>query len=189
MKITSIFILWFALLISPLATAQQNGRTIFLVRHAEKVSAAADAPLSAAGEQRAECLAKMLKDAGIKQIYVTDVKRTQQTAAPLAKLLNITPTVTPAKDTATLLRNLFYGGTGNALVVGHSDTVPYLLGRLKAGTISPIADNDYDGMFITTLGEGVGTPVVTLHYCAANPAAAPGDMKPPAMKKAPAKKP
>jgi len=189
MKKTFIVIVWLALLISQLATAQQNSRTIFMVRHAEKASSAADAPLSAAGEQRAQCLAKMLKDANIKQIYVTDVKRTQQTAAPLARLLNITPTVTPAKDTATLLRNLFYGGTGNALAVGHSDTVPFLLGRLKAGTISPIADNDYDGMFITTVTEGVGTPVITLHYCAANPAAAPGGMTPPATKKAPAKKP
>src|SRR5438309_9653848 len=189
MKKPSICILWLVLLISQLVTAQQNGRMIFLVRHAEKASSAEDAPLSAAGEQRAQCLAKMLKDANIKQIYVTDVKRTQQTAAPLAKLLNITPTNTPAQDTATLLRNLCYGGTGNALVVGHSNTVPFLIGRLKAGTIPAIADNEYDFMFVTTVTEGVGTPVATLHYCAANPAAAPGGMKPPTKKNALAKKP
>src|SRR6476619_8290466 len=78
-----------ALLLCQLAAAQQNVRTVFLVRHAEKASAAADAPLSPEGEKRAECLASTLKDAGIKQTYVTDVMRTQQTAAPLAKALKI----------------------------------------------------------------------------------------------------
>src|SRR5882762_9030090 len=62
-----------ALLLCQLGAAQQNVRTIFLVRHAEKASAAADAPLSSEGQKRAECLATTLKDAGIKQIYVTDV--------------------------------------------------------------------------------------------------------------------
>lgn len=60
------------LLLCQMAAAQQNVRTIFLVRHAEKASAAADAQLSPEGEKRAECLAATLKDAGIKQIYVTE---------------------------------------------------------------------------------------------------------------------
>jgi hypothetical protein len=41
----------------------QNVRTIFLVRHADKVSDDTDALLSEAGHRRAECLAKMLADA------------------------------------------------------------------------------------------------------------------------------
>src|SRR5215831_1371396 len=80
-----------ALLLCQLAAAQQNVRTVFLVRHAEKASAAADAPLSPEGEKRAVCLAGMLKDAGIKQIYVTDMMRTQQKAETLVKALKSTP--------------------------------------------------------------------------------------------------
>ena len=76
-----------ALLLCQLAAAQQNVRTVFLVRHAEKTSAAGDAPLAPEGQKRADCLAVTLKDAVIKQIYVTDTMRTQQTAAPLAKAL------------------------------------------------------------------------------------------------------
>ncbi len=147
------------------AVAQQSVRTIFLVRHAEKASNAADAPLSAAGEKRAECLAKMLKDAGIKEIYVTDVKRTQQTAAPLAKALGVTPTILPAKDSNALIRDLVYGKGGNVLVVGHGDTLPFVIARLNAGTISPIGDNEYDRLFVIASTQGVAAPVATLHYC------------------------
>ncbi len=125
-----------ALLLCQMAAAQQNVRTIFLVRHAEKASAAADAPLSPEGEKRAECLAGMLKDAGIKQIYVTDVTRTQQTAAPLAKALKIKPTILPAKDPNALIKNLVYTGGGNILVVGHSDTIPFVIARLQGGTVA-----------------------------------------------------
>ena len=160
-----------ALLLCQLAAAQQNVRTIFLVRHAEKASTAADAPLSPEGEKRAECLAAMLKDAGIKQIYVTDVTRTQQTAAPLAKALKIKPTILPAKDPNALIKNLAYTGGGNILVVGHSDTVPFVIARLQGGTVAPIGENEYDRMFVMTVVEAAGMPVATLHYCSAGAAA------------------
>jgi len=156
-----------ALLLCQMAAAQQNVRTIFLVRHAEKASNAADAPLSPEGEKRAECLATTLKDAGIKQIYVTDVMRTQQTAAPLAKALKIKPTIIAAKDPNALIKNLVYTGGGNILVVGHSDTVPFVIARLQGGTVAPIGENEYDRMFVMTIAEAAGMPAVTLHYCSA----------------------
>lgn len=159
------------LLLSQLAMAQQGTRTIFLVRHAETASAAPDAALSPAGEKRAACMAKMLKEAGIKQIYVTDAKVTQQTAAPLAAALKLTPTVVPAKDPNTLIRDLLYSGGGNILVVGHSDTLPFVLARLKAGSITPIGASEYDRMFLTTIIEGGATQASTLRYCESSPAA------------------
>jgi len=156
-----------ALLLCQLAAAQQNVRTVFLVRHAEKASAAADAPLSAEGEKRAQCLATTLKDAGIKQIYVTDVLRTQQTAAPLASALKVKPTILPAKDPNGLIKNLVYTGGGNILVVGHSDTIPFVIARLQGGTVTPIGENEYDRMFVMTIAEAAGMPASTLHYCSA----------------------
>jgi phosphohistidine phosphatase SixA len=178
-----------ALLLCQLAAAQQNVRTVFLVRHAEKASAAADAPLSPEGEKRAECLAYTLKDAGIKQIYVTDATRTQQTAAPLAKALKIKPTILPAKDPNALIKNLVYTGGGNILVVGHSDTVPFVIARLQGGTVAPIGENEYDRLFVMTIAEAAGMPASTLHYCSAGtPAKATPTPAHPAKKKAPTKK-
>ena len=181
-----------ALMLCQAATAQQSPRTttVVLVRHAEKVSTAPDAVLSPAGQQRAECLAQVLKEAGIKRIIVSDAKRTQQTADPLAKALGIKPVVVPAKDINTLVRDVFYGAGGNALVVGHSDTVPLVIQRVQAGTVPPIGENEYDGLYVLTVLEGSSTPVVKLHYCAASPhSAAPASMEPPAAKEPPAKKP
>ncbi len=170
-----------ALLLGQIAIAQQQqpATTVILVRHAEKASNAPDAVLSSQGQQRADCLAHVLKDAGIKRIYVSDAKRTQQTADPLAKALGLKPVVVPAKDVNTLVRDVFYGAGGNALVVGHSDTLPQVIKRVQAGTIPPLGENEYDSLYVLTVLEGSSTPAVKLRYCAASPAsAAPANMAP-----------
>jgi phosphohistidine phosphatase SixA len=170
-----------ALLLGQIAIAQQQqpATTVILVRHAEKASNAPDAVLSSQGQQRADCLAHVLKDAGIKRIYVSDAKRTQQTADPLAKALGLKPVVVPAKDVNTLVRDVFYGAGGNALVVGHSDTLPLVIQRVQAGKIPPLGENEYDGLYVLTVLEGSSTPAVKLRYCAASPAsAAPANMAP-----------
>ena len=77
-----IALLLLCVLLASSAAAQS---TIFLVRHAEKKTGD-DPDLTKAGHARAESLAKMLKDADITAIYTSEVKRTQQTAAPLAKV-------------------------------------------------------------------------------------------------------
>ena len=159
----------FLLIASSFSLSQQAGRTIFLVRHAEKADAPADdPPLTPAGQKRAECLAQVLKDSGIKQIFVTDTRRTQQTAEPLAKALKIKPNVLPARDTPTLVRDLFYASGGNALVIGHSNTIPVVIQRLQGGNVT-IGDNEFDRLFVLTVtGEGSGTPAANLHVCAAS---------------------
>lgn len=180
MKSFLIRAIFSALLLCQLAAAQQNVRTVFLVRHAEKTSAAGDVPLSPEGQKRADCLAVTLKDAGIKQIYVTDAMRTQQTAAPLARALKITPKILPAKDPNALIKDLVYSGGGNILVVGHSDTVPFVIARMQGGTVPPIGENEYDRMFVMTIAEAAGMPAATLHYCStgAQPKAAPTPANP-----------
>ncbi len=161
------------LFLCQLASAQQNIHTIFLVRNAETGQGAQADELSPAGIQRAQCLAKMLKDAKIKQIYVTEAKRTQETATPLAKAQKITPAVHPAKDPNAQIRDLFYGRGGDILVVGDKDTLPFIIARLNAGTVPPIADNEYDRLFVLTITEGAATPVTTLRYCDCGAAPAP----------------
>jgi len=106
---------------------------------------------------------------------VTDAVRTQQTAAPLAKALKITPKILPAKDPNALIKDLVYVGGGNILVVGHSDTVPFVIARMQGGTVPPIGENEYDRMFVMTIAEAAGMPAATLHYCStgAPPKAAP----------------
>ena len=67
--------------------APEPDRTIYLVRHAEKL-AGDDPSLTPEGAARAELLAETLGDAGIVRIYSTDYARTRGTAAPLAAARN-----------------------------------------------------------------------------------------------------
>ena len=148
-----------------IALAQQSGRTIFLVRHAERVSSAANASLSPAGVKRSECLERTLQDSGIRQIFVSDVKATQETAAGLANTLKIKPSMVAVRDTSTLVRDVLYARSGNALVVADRDSLPVIIPRLQAGAAQPVAENEYDRLYVITLVEGSGTPAVALHYC------------------------
>ena len=140
------------------ATAQS---TIFVVRHAEKADATKNPDLSEAGRARAEALAKALRDANITAIYATEFKRTQQTAAPLAKALSITVTVLPAQDSVALVAKL-RALSGNALVVGHGDTIPNLIKALGVSEPISIAENDYDNLFVLVLHEK--PQLIRLHY-------------------------
>jgi phosphohistidine phosphatase SixA len=149
-------------------TASAQG-TIFLVRHAERADTAsgtpptmaADPSLSEVGHARAASLAAMLRDAGITAIFVTEFKRTQETAAPLAKALGIVTMMVAQKDTDTLIARLRQT-TGNALVVGHSNTVPEIAKALGVTTPITIGDDDYDNLLLVTPGQPAR--LVHLHY-------------------------
>jgi phosphohistidine phosphatase SixA len=152
---------------TPSALAQA---TIFLVRHAERADTAAgtttaDPSLSDAGRARAVALATLLKDAGITTIFVTELRRTQETAAPLAAALGIVPTVIAQNDLKALVPKL-KSTVGNVLVVGHSNTVPAVIDAL--GLTAPIiGDADFDNLFIVTPGQsasGLPPRLIRLHY-------------------------
>src|SRR5437868_10534626 len=144
-------LVFYCLLLSALLSTATAQSTVFLVRHAEKVDASKDPDLSEAGRTRAEALSKTLRDSKITAIYATEFKRTQQTAAPLAKALGVKVTIRPAKATDFAL----HLGTlhSNALVVGHSNTIPDLIRELGISEQINIADNDYDNLFVVVLGE------------------------------------
>lgn len=153
------FVLAVCLVASTAASALAQ-TTVFVVRHGERAdqvegSAAmmsTDPDLSAAGHARAEALRAMLKDAGIKTIFVTQYKRTQQTAAPLAKALGVTAEVVGSRELDTLAAKV-RAAQGNVFVVGHSNSVPNLLKALGVTETIEIPDTEYDNLFVVTLGE------------------------------------
>ena len=136
---------------------------VFLARHAEKAQSGdpKDPDLSEAGRARATALATVLKDAGITAVYATEFKRTQETAEPLARALGLTTVIVPGKDTQALAARL-KRAQGNALVVGHSDTVPEILKALGVAAPPSIADADYDNLFVLVLSQPV--QLLRLHY-------------------------
>jgi broad specificity phosphatase PhoE len=144
-------------------------QSVILVRHAERAdmaaggapTMAADPNLSREGLARAERLAAMLRSAEIRAIFVTQFRRTQQTAAPLAAALGLTPVVIQADDQAALVAQL-RAVKGHALVVGHSNTVPAVTAALSGTPAVPIADDDFGNLWIVPTA---GAPrVLRLRY-------------------------
>ena len=123
-----------------------DGATFVLVRHAEK---AADDPkdpaLTPAGTRRAEKLASALHLRPVVAVYATPFRRTQATAAPVARDHGLTVTT---YDAATLPADLArtlraHHAAGTVVVVGHSNTVPAIAQALCDCTIGAIAETEY----------------------------------------------
>ncbi len=147
-------LLGLCLLVAPTAFANP---ILFIVRHAEKAGGAEtkDPDLSHPGQRRAEWLAATLKEAGITAVFATEFKRTQQTAEPLARAVHLSVTTVPANDTAALVAKL-RETPGNALIVGHSNTIPEILKALGGTTPVTLGENDYNDLFIVTTGTPPG---------------------------------
>lgn len=131
------------------ATAAQAYQGVFVVRHAEKASSTdPDTALSMQGEDRALALARFLRNAKVKRVFVSDKKRTLQTAEPLADQHGLEATRVPAVDTPALLKQLKATGADEVvLVVGHSDTIPGILKGLGVKDAISIRDDQYGRVF------------------------------------------
>lgn len=154
--------LLFLLAAAPYSRGQE---AIYIVRHAERADQSGDSPLSADGEARAVRLADRLRAAGITHIYTTDLRRTVQTAMPLAATSHLTPQQLPSADVqrlGALLRRL--GPRDRALVVGHSNTVPELLTLLGAEPPVTIGDAEFDNLFIVVPQKGRSPVLLRLKY-------------------------
>jgi len=133
--------------------------TIVLVRHAEKqLGAISDAPLSPPGERRADRLAQMFGDAEafgrVTRIYVTNTRRSQQTAAGLEQRLGIVAEVVDARtDAADLARRVLRENRGGlALVIGHSNTVPEMVATLaRVSPVPPFGEEEYDTVYVVSV--------------------------------------
>lgn len=140
--------------------------TIILVRHAEKdtTPGVEDPVLTEAGVTRALRLAVMLKDAGVDTIYSSEFRRTKATVAPLSAKIGISTEVVAAGDMSGLVERLkaLHGGE-TVVVSGHSNTLPAIMRALGVTPTPRIADRDYDGLYVVTLGAD-GTRMTKLSF-------------------------
>lgn len=123
--------------------------TVFVVRHAEKLGGH-DPALTGAGQARAETLAALLANERIVRIFSTDTERTRLTAAPLAERLRLQVELYDHRDLAGLAWML-QQTAGNALVVGHSNTIAETVAALGAVAGPAVSDDEYDRLYVVTL--------------------------------------
>ena len=154
---------------------QSPASLVLLVRHAEKAAEpAGDPSLTPAGVTRSQALAAALRDAGVTSIITTQLRRTSETAQPLAKTLGLTPEVVPTNPggleahveaVAAAVRR--HAG-GVVLVVGHSNTIPAIIAALGGPRLPDICDPIHANLFVLQLGPGEAHLVRSL-YGAADP--------------------
>lgn len=141
---------------------------LYLVRHAEKAADGSDdPPLSELGQRNAQALVAWFEGKPLNAIYATHLRRTQQTALPLATARDLDLHVLPAGDTQRLVQRLRSRGCGEtALVVGHSNTVPEIAAALGATPFS-IPETEFGWVY----GLGPGQTEVRRERYATEPAA------------------
>jgi broad specificity phosphatase PhoE len=120
--------------------------SIYLVRHAEKLTDVKDPALTACGVRRADQLANMLSNTDITEIYSTSYQRTMQTATPFANqqklpIKNYDPR--QLEQFALQLKQK----KENAIVVGHSNTTPMLVGLLTKQKVAPLTEQDFKHLY------------------------------------------
>lgn len=137
--------------------------TVIIVRHAEKSAPTGDIPLSEAGFERAQTLARVVSDAAISAIYTSKFLRTIQTAEPSARLLGLVPQ--QINEVGALAKNILDDHSGQTvLVVHHSDTLPELVVALGASTKPIIRDDEFDKLFVVTVFAPHKAKVLILRY-------------------------
>lgn len=143
---------------------------LYIVRHAEKAAPSGDPPLAPAGTARAKQLAEALADAGVRAVIVTSYRRTQETAAPLAAALGLSPVIVPVSSgleshaRAVVDSARAKVGAGAVLVVGHTNTIPAIIEAAGGPRIPEPCDEQYDGLWIVTIPVQGAATLVRARY-------------------------
>lgn len=140
------------------SNAQQGNDVtqLIILRHAEKEQVeSVDPDLSAAGKQRAERLAILLRDVAIDELYVTTFKRTAQTLAPLAAAKQLKAEVYNPGQLPELANKLLAKKGKIIVIAGHANTSPELVNLLLGeNRYDPLSENEFGKIWMVTLNNG-----------------------------------
>ena len=166
---TAIVAILFLLFIACGYVAAQGRKTIILIRHAEKETAATadqnDPPLAAVGKERAERLRNRVGRFHPGAIYSTNFQRTRETVAPLAARRHLTVQIYDASKPQDLVNTIIASKTKRFVVVGHSNTIPPLVNLLTGKDLfKNLQDPEYSVIWVLHMRNGKVTKVELLDY-------------------------
>jgi broad specificity phosphatase PhoE len=158
-----------------IAFAQEGSPSlIVLVRHGDtSPDVPGDRPLNALGVRRANDLAAALGHVGLTAIITTQVRRTRETAQPVASKFKLATEIVPYRGNdlsghiqATVAAVRRHPG-GAVLVVAHTNTLPPLISTLGGPQVATICETTFDNLFMLVPG-AAGVRFVHGRYGAAN---------------------
>lgn len=127
----------------------QPPATFFVMRHFDTPAGVPDPGLTAEGQRRAQLLAGTYPGEPPASIFVSNTKRAQESVAPLAAKLGITPRIYDPADTPGLLAEVVKEPPP-VLIVGHSNTVPDIIAGLGGARPAPIAHDQFGDFWIVS---------------------------------------
>jgi broad specificity phosphatase PhoE len=129
-----------------LANCSTTVTSVYLLRHAEKM-AGQNPGLTPAGQQRAQELARVLKNVPLTAVYSTNTNRTIQTVQPLAGVKNLMVSI--YTDASVVSNIMADHEKRTVVVVGHSNTVPGLIEAFGGSAPFPaIPGAQFDNLFL-----------------------------------------
>ena len=150
---------------------QQATTTIIFVRHTDTVAdASAESPLSRLGQQRAELLADVIQDidvvAGVDAIYASEHRHTQETAAAVAKRLELDVSIRNPYEVVPFMAQVLRQHKGEiVLVVTLGDVLAPLVEELHGSkNIPPFGPDDHDDIYIVTIPWFGKVKTLRVHY-------------------------
>ena len=151
----------------------QATTTIIFVRNADidvTTAANGDPSLSPLGLRRSELLADALADidvvAGVDAIYASEFRRTQQTAAPTARRLDLDVRITDPYQVESFMADVLDEHKGEiVLVVTHGDILAPLVEELHGSKNIPAMDDiGDDNIYIVSIPWFGKVKTLRLHY-------------------------
>jgi phosphohistidine phosphatase SixA len=142
MRLSGLLVIVLFGLLACATTAEPAPPVTFVMRHLNTPAGERDPELLPEGQRAAQALAAWFGRERVRAIYVSDFRRTRQTAAPLAARLGLTPIVYDPADTPGLVARV-RAGPHPALIVGHSNTVPEIVAQLGGTRPAPLVHEDF----------------------------------------------
>jgi broad specificity phosphatase PhoE len=164
LAVVALVLTAFLLVGSSSAAAQK--KLVILVRHAEKVETDdPDPDLSDAGKQRAERLMQRIKKYRPGAVFSTDLKRTRETAAPIAEKRRKQIEIYDPKKPQELIDKVMSSRTKRYVIVGHSNTIPGLANLfLKKELFKSLDESEYGTIWLIRFKNGKVKKTQLLDY-------------------------
>lgn len=125
--------------------------TVYVMRHLNTPEGERDPNLTDTGKASAQALVHWFHGKPVGAIYVSDYKRTRQTAEPLATERGIMLKLYDPRDTPALVARI-KAETVPVLIVGHSNTVPDIVEALGDARPEPLGHHDFGDIW--TVADG-----------------------------------
>lgn len=154
------------------ANQTSDGKTVILIRHAEKATNGRDPSLTIQGKLRAQALVETLTNTPLSLAIATQYLRTQETLAPIVSARQLPLVIVDAGPDLTkhvqAIVEQVNQHEGNVIIAGHSNTLAPIIYALKGPKIQQLKENEYNQLYILSVPQDGASSLIKTQYGASS---------------------